>query len=270
MRKSSVYIIFDDLVAILRKRGISLRKSDIEHLRIELHKARLKGRRNIGLKAGEKKKVEKVESTSEEFIELVQATLKLVRIKAGHKAITKIDPNSIDYTSLSNLASKIGEFAQLFNLPLDKDTVITYLGISMEFLGNKPFALNKLVNYHSRVCSKYGDRLTIAEDANEKLTEAICCAYCDTIKAKTGIDIDLIQADAVNFVFAAEECVKVKGTALNWVLAQFDGLAWTGNYPETVQLHGEAARKRYFKYMLAQGSEGVSGDYWNIIKKMSE
>jgi len=200
-----------------------------------------------------------------------------VRKQLRHKGIKPIDNNSTEWVSLKKLSPLINNFCNDFNLP-KREGYLVYIRIGLSRISSFRGYINKLYDMSETISNQYEAEKIISDDPNKILTQKLHDYYISLIVKRTGINENYLDKPNkyVNFVKVANI---IESQSLNYrvfIEAQFEGLDWTGNYPEPEQLASDKCIERLNKYMysskgkeqLAKESGKADSKLTNVLNKI--
>lgn len=162
----------------------------------------------------------------------------------------KFKPDSNDYKQLKELANICNQFCTQFNFN-KKEGYTNYLMECIPHISSSLNYVGKLINMAEKVFNNYENKELVSKDTNPKLTKTIIEYYIKLIIRKTGIP-PLNMDNPVNYVKFIKVREKIEQLDIGYedfIDAQFEGLAWTDNYPEPGQLINDKAIERLNKYI---------------------
>ena len=161
----------------------------------------------------------------------------------------KFKAGSKDYTQLKELASVCNQFCNTFGFS-KKEGYTKYLTECIPHISSSLNYVGKIINMAEKVFNTYETKNLIDNDDNPKLTKEILDYYSSSIIKKTGMDtITMNPSTYIKFIDVRKKIEELKVDPEVYIDAQFEGLAWTDNYPEPSQLLNDKALERLNKYI---------------------
>jgi hypothetical protein len=186
-------------------------------------------------------------------ISLLSTLIYSIRKDLKHRGIKPINNNSAEWTQLKKLTNVVNEFCNEFELS-KREGYITYIRNGLKKISSYRGYITKLYDMSESLSNEYQASIEIKEDKNSKLTYTLHNYYIGKIAIKTGMKESFLNnpLDYVIFVRLSEKLVEMKVKPEQYIDAQFEGLGWTGNYPEPSQLLSDKAIGRLNKYLYNQ------------------
>lgn len=186
------------------------------------------------------------------YLELANLIL-LVRRSMKHKGVKIIDMNSPEYLALKRLTPIIIQFAEDFEMDF-KPAATIYLKLGLSKLSSFRNYVGKLCDMSESLSIEYEAKTMIDSDPYKKETLRIHDIYVGTINVMTGMSDGYTEnyGKYISFMRVRELCDKYKILPETYITAQFEGLAWTDNFPEPNQLVSEKAIERLNKYLYTK------------------
>jgi len=251
----------EDLVEFLLKRGkpFSLEK------------------RTITPNSKTSKKIETKVSNDKTDYQLLSTIIYSIRKQLRHKGIKSIDMNSAEYSQLKKLSKTINTFAEDFQKE-KRQAYIEYVTLGLKKINSFRGYLAKLNDMSESIAVEYEASQVILDDDYKNKTKIIHDQYVDIIFKKTGI-LENYQdrpINYINFIKVRELADKYKLKYDVFLKAQFEGLEWTGGYPDPSQLISEKAIERLNKFLFKNKSNvtnetpEVNKSLSNVLKKIKD
>lgn len=256
MRVPSLHINEEDLIKILKKINYShslkkLKPKELAVLILTNSKPYSCNHRSISI-TNEKmeRKAKTIIQSSKGDAMMLASIIYTLRKKKKHKGIAKLNEANRDWGQVKKLAGICVQFCNEFNLPRRKG-FIEYITLGMSSITSTRGYLIKLINMQEKITNDYDFKLQVQDDKNPQETKLIYEYYADLIMNKTGIDIkyDMSPEKYIKFIEIREITDKMDIPFDIYIDSQFDGLSWTGNYPQPNQLVGEKAIERLNKFL---------------------
>lgn len=187
------------------------------------------------------------------------------RKQLKHKGIKPIDNNSPDWTSLKKLTPIVNNFCNDFNVG-KREGYIAYTKIGLTRITSFRGYLSKLYDMSETISIQYEAEMVITSDVNKSLTRKIHDYYISIIIKRTGVSESYV--DKPNKYIKFVEVAKIiESNNLDYQIfidAQFEGLDWTGNYPEPEQLASDKCMERLNKFMYSSKGKEMAKKLSNI------
>lgn len=204
-------------------------------------------------------KVENKLTNDKTDISLLSNIIFTLRKQLKHKGIKPIDNNSSDWIALKKLTPVINNFCMDFSLT-KREGYIAYTRIGLTRITSFRGYINKLYDMSETISTQYEAEAVILDDPNKALTKNIHDYYISLIIVRTGIQDSYLDKPNkyIKFVEVAQIVNKNNLDYKIFIDAQFEGLDWTGNYPEPEQLASDKCMDRLNKYMYSsKGKEQI-------------
>ena len=273
LRKAGIHITEDNLRSLIRQyfgdpemdAAWEEANSLTDFIMIEGKKLSLEKRSiNITNQTVAKKVLNKVTNDKTDIM-LLSNLIFSTRKQLKHKGIKPIDNNSSDWTSLKKLTPVVNNFCNDFELS-KREGYIAYVKIGLTRITSFRGYLNKLYDMSETISIQYEAEMVIQSDVNKTLTRDIHDYYISIIIKRTGVTES--YADKPNkYIKFVEVAQLVKDNNLDYKIfidAQFEGLDWTGNYPEPEQLASDKCMERLNKYMYSSKGKEMTKKLSNI------
>lgn len=188
-----------------------------------------------------------------------------IRLSLCHKGVkTKLSPNTSAYTQTAQAALLAYQYAEDYRPDNLTKGLQEFIRDGLRLMDNA-FFMNKFQALSERLFFIADCRKTIETNPNQKLTKQLYDYWVTSVFNLCGETVDVTQSvdKFFHFVLAAAQALEVNAEAVDWVDAQFHGLAGFTSYPDPAQLHGENAQLRFVKYkaeVLKEKKESESGE----------
>jgi hypothetical protein len=185
-------------------------------------------------------------------ITLLSQIIFSVRQSLKHRGIKPIDNNSAEWVALKKLTPLVNDFCNDFQLS-KREGYIAYTRMGLKRITSFRGYINKLYDMSETLSLQYEAEQVIQNDENKNLTKEIHDYYVSLIVKSTGIQENYIDKP-LKYTKFVEVSILVKEMKMDYrvfIDAQFEGLAWTSNYPEPEQLVSEKYRERLNKYVYS-------------------
>jgi predicted transcriptional regulator len=196
-----------------------------------------------------KKKLSKITSGDLDFTyEFLKAFYAIRRLKHRVGNI-KYDENHADWPTIKTLGGNLKEFYEAFEFLEPKNAAKEFVTLLFDL---SPKAI---INYWPKTVSKvtevYEAKLIVKNDKYQEETQTLHTLYRQSLIDKVGLSNDYRDTATVyqHFVKATQMCKEELHCSLDlFIKAQFEGLAWSGGYPQPAQLVTDTAKERVIKY----------------------
>lgn len=259
MREASVYVDVTTFSEVLREH-FDISEETLHTIALELKaRSRLKKRRLVTINKEQKKKVEKILLADNSEVLLFNATLVHERLNKHHKGVLSIAKEHFEYPTLVQVTALAVQFCNDFNYSY-KEGFTIFITRGLEFMGNK-YGLNRFKTYFNKIVGIEQDLIEWQSDDNEDKTNEFIeiwekCMH--KVGARNYVNIPVEKK--VCLLRGRREAEGAGAKYLNWILAQFAGLEFTGNVPDFAQYYGEAALGRYYQYVNAGKNTGTQAN----------
>ena len=206
-------------------------------------------------------KVETKTTNDKTDISLLSQIIFTIRQSLKHRGIKPIDKDSPEWAQLKKLTPIINNFCNDFNLE-KRQGYIEYVKIGIGRITSLRGYITKLYDMSEVISLEYEVINKINLDPYKSWTREIHDYYVNTIDMRTGIRESYVDNPTMYYHFV-EICKKVKELKLDYRLyidAQFEGLKWTGGYPDPAQLVSDKAMQRLNKHLFTLKKENKVGD----------
>lgn len=140
--------------------------------------------------------------------------------------------------------SKIGnQMAKDFHIP-KLEAYNAYVRLSIGLM-RKGYALNKMAAYKDRVYELYAAELELTKDDNPEGTRLVMRVYLEEFEKFYGMPHTLLDEDRIHFLKARRIADSAQADYESFVVAQIQGLEFTGNFPEPYHLCSPQSEHRY-------------------------
>ena len=214
-----------------------------------------------------KKQVDRQLQVSDNDVGMFQMTYKsAVASKGMNYPMAKILPQSSNYGKIQSIVLNIKEFAKDYGLAFNANTVRTYVDIGLSLMTRKK-SIFRFGSLTAKIYEQYNAILEVSSSENMELAHTVLNAYAEGVLEYASVTYDTKVALSdptimLDFIYVADQLVDLDlhEDIVVWVSAQFERMAFLGSVPETYQLHGSNAEKRYRQFVLAlQGNNADTG-----------
>jgi hypothetical protein len=177
------------------------------------------------------------------------------KICLEHRIKKLLTRRSSEWKNFTIIASKFHELFNVYSLEYTEEQRGGIYEQWMRFLlkDNPRRRFKSMRNCYNELQEFWDAKLIVAEDNKNKETEQLINLYLKLVyKNNPGADLKAYRRSDVfqHFVLARMMANKHKAPVDKWLEAQIEGLSWTGNLPEPMQLCTPNALDRYRKIML--------------------
>lgn len=220
--------------------------------------------RNILIKTKEDtKKVNNILLANKGDAQLVADIIYATRIKLKHKGVRKINPTNLrEWTNCKKLAEVCNTFCQDFELPT-REGFIKYIELGIKKMPDARGLTTRLLGYQDAITEEFSAIKEIQElSSKDKQTiTKIQDFYVRQIADRTGIYEPIKDPSKfIYFIRLYDFLSERKWDYKEYLIAQFEGLAWCNGIPELSQLTSEKAISRYNKYLYKRGEDITQDD----------
>jgi hypothetical protein len=194
------------------------------------------------------KKIKKVTSSelsyTNEFLKSFYAIRRL-KHRVGN---IKYDENHADWPTIKELGGHLKDFVKAYDLELKNGSTIF---VKLLFEVSPKAVINFWPKMVPKAIDLYQSLQEVKKDQYPEQTEKLHKIYNQNLIDKVGISNNYMQIPSVYkfFVEATRLCIEELNCDIEtFVKAQFDGLSWSGSYPQPSQMVTEAAKERVVKY----------------------
>lgn len=199
-------------------------------------------------------KTQAATAVSDGHVKVFNRLLHGERVKRRHKTIKSITPKSKAYTHIMQAADAALEFAKEYYGTDDKsiaEGMQAYVKTAFDMIRGKYYP-NKLVTLKERVFDYAEAQRVVDNNAEPVLTKQLHDYYALMAEDGSGVYKTFTETlDYQHFVVTAHYVKQYSAEPVQWLEAQFAGLAFLESFPRPVQLYGDSAVERYQKYMYA-------------------
>lgn len=196
-----------------------------------------------------KKKLSKITSGDLDFTyEFLKSFYAIRRMKYRVGNI-KYNENHADWPTIKTLGGNLKEFYEAFEFLEPKNAAKEFVTLLFEL---SPKAI---INYWPKTVAKvtevYEAKVAVKKDEYPDDTLQLHTLYRQSLIDKVGLSNDYRDTATIYqyFVKATKMCKEDLKCELDlFIKAQFEGLAWSGGYPQPQQLSTDTAKERVIKY----------------------
>lgn len=248
MRNPTIHITLSDLTAIIGHK-------EANRVLTEAHSQglQLRGMAHQLTTTGKKRAAKAQANDNSEEVSLFQSVLVMARRKAKHSLVAVITPQSVEWATLKEITALASNFCDAFGFTDRMQGYMRFCELGLKLM-NKKYGLNKFKYLADRIGQHEDTLRAVRTDPAPDFTAHLAAAYAKAVQdnAHVTLNIDTDSLDYAHFVWASESARNCAATPTDWVLAQFDGLAFLNRVPELAQLHSEGSASRYTQYIAAK------------------
>lgn len=225
------------------------------------------------------KQINKILLADKGDAQLIADLLYAIRIKLKHKGVRKITPGMPrEWVNCKKLAEICNTFCNDFQLPI-REGFIKYIEIGLGKISSYRSIPQKLISMQENITQIYEarkelDQLSVSEKSQIRNMHDY---FVRCIADKTGIYENFYQ-DPEKLRYFVDLYILLKDKGWNYkdyILAQFEGLAWCNSIPELSTLTSDKSIARYNKYLYKNSSKEESEDeepeesIWDRINELN-
>ena len=260
MRNPSIHITLSDLEKVLRdipyteRMAANVFAKEILKL-CQSYQIRDRYLQVLNAKAPVKKKMSKSMAADSKLEEgmLKKFNLMLNAIRQADNTNLKlrtIRSGTNQYTLLKEVALMAQDFSNHFEIKPVEDGYKYFIEIGLSMM--KRYGLNKFKSYENKIYDNFESYVKVAQDSDPEVTKEIYEMWASCMAEYASVmDVTFVEKDDVkyaHFIYARDQAKEMKATVQDWVVAQFEGLAFMNVIPELYQLYGDGAKTRYERY----------------------
>lgn len=264
MREPSIHITRKHLKKLLREYSPAFKKrndlDDLVNYLLKRGKIYQLSERKILESSKNKKKLTQIKQSTTQDATLFASLLIDIRRKRKHKGVALIKQNTRDWTSVHEAARLATDFCNDFNIP-QRQGYINYIETVIDVLGPK-FQVKLINSRHQAVCDRWNAKELLIQDNNPDLTQEAYQTYTQTIYEKTGnyIKYEGMPERYINFMYTVGIANELGLTPSQFIISQFEQLAWTKGIPTPEQITNDKARERAIRWMAENEVETADLD----------
>lgn len=260
-RNPSIHVTKSDLVIILQ--SVMPQGTDCKGMAATIFvKAipfNIKNRFIVKGDAVTKKKAEKLvqrkKSESSFGVENFNALLYGIRMERGVKHQQKLHKGTNEWNLLSDIYSLADDFVSTFEISNEREGFKSFIELGLTLMG-KAYALNKFKFYTSHIHKAYEAKILLETDETPDNSKRFWIIWQEVMIEYAGkvYDITTSAEKFMPMVYGKMEADEAEADYEDWIVAQFEGLAFHKSLPEPAQFYGPNAKLRWEKYMANKGS----------------
>lgn len=194
---------------------------------------------------------------SDSDVKKMNQILHSVRMAKNPNIIVKpILRDSKDYLMLKEITVLAVRFCETFEIENRTDGFREYINVGLGMM--RKYALNRFKYYDSKIHENLQNRIILTSDENLEGTVEFRSMLEQAMTFYTGMDFTIHEDDLdanLNVYYARQQADEVKADYEDWIIGQFEGLAFLNVVPELNQFYGDNAHSRYKKYLVAKAHE---------------
>lgn len=195
--------------------------------------------------------------------QMVADIIYATRIKLKHKGVRKINQGNLrEWTNCKKLAEICNTFCQDFELPT-REGFIKYIELGIKKMSDARALTTRLIGLQDSITEEFSAIKEIQElsPKDKQTITQIQDFYVRQIADRTGIYEPIKDPGKFTHFIRLYDFLNKKGwNYKEYIIAQFEGLAWCNGIPELSQLTSEKAISRYNKYLYKHGEDITQED----------
>lgn len=210
--------------------------------------------------------------------QMVADIIYATRIKLKHKGVRKINQGNLrEWTNCKKLAEICNTFCQDFELPT-REGFIKYIELGIKKMPDARALTTRLIGLQDSITEEFSAIKEIQElsPKDKQTITQIQDFYVRQIADRTGIYEPIKDPGKFTHFIRLYDFLNKKGwNYKEYIIAQFEGLAWCNGIPELSQLTSEKAISRYNKYLYKHGEDitqedDEEGSLWDKINQKDD
>lgn len=200
-------------------------------------------------------RVEKVVASEELPVGVIeQINLLIVKVRNDFNPFVKARPviaTSKDYILMKEIAKMAYDFSNHFKINPRYEGYREFIEIGLKFMGK--YGLNRFKTYESRIYETFENKVEVLNDDKEndtldfyELWQNKMLEYVDELAVPKLKDN---YSNYIHMLYGRRAADEADAYYEDWIVAQFEGLAFLNTIPELQQFYGENALKRYERYI---------------------
>ena len=225
------------------------------------------------------KKVNNILLADKGDAQMVADIIYATRIKLKHKGVRKINQGNLrEWTNCKKLAEICNTFCQDFELPT-REGFIKYIELGIKKMPDARALTTRLIGLQDSITEEFSAIKEIQElsPKDKQTISQIQDFYVRQIADRTGIYEPIKDPGKFTHFIRLYDFLNKKGwNYKEYIIAQFEGLAWCNGIPELSQLTSEKAISRYNKYLykhgedITQEDDDEEGSLWDKINQKDD
>ena len=210
--------------------------------------------------------------------QMVADIIYATRIKLKHKGVRKINQGNLrEWTNCKKLAEICNTFCQDFELPT-REGFIKYIELGIKKMPDARALTTRLIGLQDSITEEFSAIKEIQElsPKDKQTITQIQDFHVRQIADRTGIYEPIKDPGKFTHFIRLYDFLNKKGwNYKEYIIAQFEGLAWCNGIPELSQLTSEKAISRYNKYLYKHGEDitqedDEEGSLWDKINQKDD
>ena len=275
-REPSIHITLSDFKEIAKELGMG----DIANEFFRIARKRAINSRSILVSNNKiNKQVNNVLLANQGDAQMVADIIYATRIKLKHKGVRKINQGNLrEWTNCKKLAEICNTFCQDFELPT-REGFIKYIELGINKMPDARGLTTRLIGLQDSITEEFSAIKEIQElsPKDKQTISQIQDFYVRQIADRTGIYEPIKDPGKfTHFIRLYDFLSEKKWNYKEYIIAQFEGLAWCNGIPELSQLTSEKAISRYNKYLYKHGEDitqednDEEGSLWDKINQKDD
>lgn len=275
-REPSIHITLSDFKEIAKELGID----DVANEFFRMARKRAINSRSILVSNNKiNKQVNNVLLANQGDAQMVADIIYATRIKLKHRGVRKINQGNLrEWTNCKKLAEICNTFCQDFELPT-REGFIKYIELGIKKMPDARSLTTRLIGLQDSITEEFSAIKEIQElsPKDKQTITKIQDFYVRQIADRTGIYEPIKDPGKFTHFIRLYDFLNKKGwNYKEYIIAQFEGLAWCNGIPELSQLTSEKAISRYNKYLYKHGEDITQedneeeGSLWDKINQKDD
>lgn len=275
-REPSIHITLSDFKEIANELGID----DVANEFFRIARKRAINSRTILVSNNKiNKQVNNVLLANQGDAQMVADIIYATRIKLKHRGVRKINQGNLrEWTNCKKLAEICNTFCQDFELPT-REGFIKYIELGIKKMPDARGLTTRLIGLQDSITEEFSAIKEIQElsPKDKQTISQIQDFYVRQIADRTGIYEPIKDPGKFTHFIRLYDFLNKKGwNYKEYIIAQFEGLAWCNGIPELSQLTSEKAISRYNKYLykhgedITQEDDDEEGSLWDKINQKDD
>ena len=274
-REPSIHITLSDFKEIANELGID----DVANEFFRIARKRAINSRTILVSNNKiNKQVNNVLLANQGDAQMVADIIYATRIKLKHRGVRKINQGNLrEWTNCKKLAEICNTFCQDFELPT-REGFIKYIELGIKKMPDARGLTTRLIGLQDSITEEFSAIKEIQElsPKDKQTITQIQDFYVRQIADRTGIYEPIKDPGKFTHFIRLYDFLNKKGwNYKEYIIAQFEGLAWCNGIPELSQLTSEKAISRYNKYLYKHGEDitqedDEEGSLWDKINQKDD
>jgi len=192
-------------------------------------------------------------NVADDKVTMVNKAFLAYRLQAMHrKNIYLFRKGSREYVALQSITSDIEAFHRKYMKEESlRAAALKYIEVYHKGVKPTQFRIQWMAEAYPQICKHYESHKAIESDDNPMITLKIHDLYVALVAEQTGLQLSYVQDKTQYRYFAlARDAAKQLGVKPNvYIRGIFDGMEWTGSFPEPKQLITPNAATWVAKYI---------------------